>query len=125
MSEFDTAARVGFTPFQHYDPSRTACMHRVPLVPPPADVGAAGWEVPGGAAVRLTGAFVPRRDIFGDVRVRVTTEGGAREELFWIAKNARRYLVVRLDGKPARIEIDSGPGDSTYRVTAVELVTPD
>ena len=125
LSEFDTAARVGFTPFRHYEPARAACMHRVPLVPPPADVVAAGWEVPAGAAVRLPGAFVPRRDIYGDVRVRVTTSGGDREELFWIAKNTLRYLVVRLDGKPARIEIDSGPGDSAYRVTAVDLFTPD
>jgi hypothetical protein len=123
-NDFDVAARVGFTPFRHLAPPREAearAYASSPVVQGPVT----RVEVPAATAIRLTGGFEPKQDRFAEVRVRLIPADPTAErvELFRLVKNAPSQLLIRLDGRPARIEVIPVWGEGVFRVNRVELIT--
>ncbi len=124
--DFDTATRIGFTPFRNRGRTQPICGSTV-MQPTPGTLRFGLTAPPGTIAIRVRGEFVAKQTRMADYRVRWQEIGSAQwhQERFQVVKNRSASVLIHVHGAPTEIEILPNREPDEYRVISLELVTSD
>lgn len=120
--DFETAARIGFTPFRERGP--TLAVQTIPLSVRPGQFMFDLPRDPAILAIRVRGEFVPAQNRMADYRIRTREADSAEwdEERFQVVKNAPAPVVGRVRSSSVAFEVIPDRQPVNYRLRAVELI---